>query len=69
MTMKLPLKPDPEEVWHLFRAGHDTYDIARILVSTEPAVMRALIEAREAHYHAKNHPAVPPERQSPMEGK
>jgi hypothetical protein len=67
MTMKLPLKPDPEEVWHLFRAGHDTYDIARMLVSTEPAVMRALIEAREAHYYAKDNPAVPSQRQSPLE--
>jgi len=67
MNPKLPLKPDPDKVLRLFREGHNTYSIARLLVATEPAVMRALIKAREAH-RAKISSALSTQRKSPVEG-
>lgn len=68
MIMRLPRKPDPERVLRLFRAGHNTYDIARMLVTTEPAVIKALVEAREARRVAKAYSPFSPERKPPVEG-
>ena len=64
----LPRKPDPVRVYRLFRAGYNTYDIARMLVSTEPVVMKVLLEAREARRVAKAYSPFSPERKSPVEG-
>ena len=67
MNPKLPREPKPFEVLRLFRAGYSTFDIARILFVTEPAVARVLHQAREAH-RAKISATLSPERKPPVAG-
>lgn len=66
--MSLPKKPDPKIVLGLFKAGLDTFAIARMMASTEPVIMRALIEAREASRVAKAYSPFSPERKQALEG-
>ena len=64
----LPRRPNPNRVFELFREGYNTYDIARMLLLTEPVVMRLLLEAREARRVTKAHSTLSPKRKPPVEG-
>lgn len=68
MKKMLPRKPNPNRVFELFREGYNTYDIARMLLLTEPVVMRLLLEAREARRVAKADAPLSPQRKPPVEG-
>ena len=68
MKKMLPRKPNPNRVFELFREGYNTYDIARMLLLTEPVVMRLLLEAREARRVAKAHSPLSSQRKPPVEG-
>jgi hypothetical protein len=68
MQKMLPRRPNPNRVFELFREGYNTYDIARMLLLTEPVVMRLLLEAREARRVAKANSPLPSQRKPPVEG-